>query len=284
MIKYEQEEIFLNAFGRIIMMDIKIYEIQTEKLKKEESPLRIGMLTDLHNRLWGEGQRQLLNAIDSLCADLILCVGDMLIGSEQAEMSHTIELFRGLSKMNIPVFCSNGNHESRMRLQLGIYGKQYQQYAGQIRGFGIHILENEVRSIMFGSSKLKIYGYEMPLKYYRKLCLLPYDTQDLHQKFGGLRDDAYHILLAHNPVYFETYAKWGADLTLSGHLHGGIIRIPGVGGLITPQAKLFPKYDRGLFEEGGKYMVVSAGLGEHTIPIRIFNPPQLVLVIVKGTG
>ncbi len=265
-------------------MEIKTYEIETDKLKKEERPLRLVMLADLHDRLWGEGQQQLLDAIESLSGDLILCAGDMLIGREQAEMTNTIELFRGLGKRKVPVYLSNGNHESRMRQQLGIYGRQYQQYARQLRSFGAQILENESRIVKFGSAKLAIYGYELPMVYYRKFCKVPYDTRDLHQKFGSTRGEEYHILLAHNPVYFETYAKWGADLTLSGHLHGGIIQVPGIGGLITPQARLFPKYDRGLFEQDGKYMVVSPGLGEHTIPIRIFNPPQLICIVVKGTG
>lgn len=265
-------------------MEIKTYEISTNKIKKEERPLRLVMLSDLHNRLWGEGQTQLLDAIDSLSANLILCAGDMVIGKEQAEMTNAITLFQGLAKRRIPILYGNGNHESRMRQQLGIYGRQYQEYARKLKNLGVHILENETYSMKFGTARLKIYGYELPLKYYRKLCMIPYDTHDLLQKFGGTREHAFHILLAHNPVYFETYAKWGADLTLSGHLHGGIIRIPGVGGLITPQAKFFPKYDRGIFEKDGKYMVVSAGLGEHTIPIRICNPPQLICIIVKGTG
>lgn len=268
----------------ITTMEIKTYEISTNKIKKEERPLRIIMLSDLHNRLWGEGQSQLLDAIDSLSGDFILCAGDMVIGKEQAEMANAITLFRGLAKRQIPILYGNGNHESRMRQQLAIYGRQYREYARQLRNVGVHILENETYSIKFGTARLKIYGYEMPLKYYRKLCMTSYDTHDLLQKFGGTREHAFHILLAHNPVYFETYAKWGADLTLSGHLHGGIIRIPGIGGLITPQAKLFPKYDRGIFEKDGKYMVVSAGLGEHTVPIRICNPPQLICIIVKGTG
>ncbi len=265
-------------------MEIKTYEIQTKKIKKDERPLRLVMLSDLHNRLWGEKQKILLDAIDRLEGDLILCAGDMLIGREQARMENAIQLFRELGKRSVPVYCSNGNHESRMRQQLAIYGRQYQQYARQLRGFGIKILENETETVKIGAAKIQIHGYEMPLKYYRKLCMLPYDTRDLRQKFGGIHDGDFHILLAHNPVYFETYARWGADLTLSGHLHGGIIRLPGIGGLITPQAKLFPKYDRGLFEEDGKYMVVSAGLGEHTVPIRFLNPPQLICIVVKGTG
>lgn len=268
----------------ITSMEIKTYEIQTKKLKKGERTLRIVMLSDLHDRLWGKGQKQLLDAIDMLSGDLILCAGDMLIGREQAEMENAVTLFEGLSKRRLPVIASNGNHESRMRQQIGTYGRQYQYYAARLRKLGIRILENEIYRTEFGSMRLCIYGYELPLRYYRKFRRFPYDTSDLCSRFGTPKKDAFHILLAHNPVYFDTYAEWGADLTLSGHLHGGIIRIPGIGGLITPQAKLFPKYDRGLFEKDGKYMAVSAGLGEHTIPIRICNPPQLVLVEIKGIG
>lgn len=263
-------------------MEIKTYKIQTKKLKKEERPLRIIMLSDLHDRLWGKGQKQLLDAIDSLAGDLILCAGDMLIGKEQAEMENAVTLFEGLSRRGIPVIAANGNHESRMRQQVGTYGRQYQYYAQRLRKLGIRILENEIYRMEFASMPLRIYGYELPLRYYRKFRRFPYDTADLRQRFGIPKGNAFHVLLAHNPVYFETYAEWGADLTLSGHLHGGIIRIPGIGGLITPQAKLFPKYDRGLFEKNGKYMVVSAGLGEHTVPIRICNPPQLVCIEIKG--
>lgn len=268
----------------IARMETKIFEIQTEKLNKNERPLRIVMLSDLHNRLWGKGQNQLLEAIDALRGDMVLCAGDMLVGREQAGSEHAVALFKGLSERRIPAIAGNGNHESRMRQQLSVYGRQYHQYKAQLEALGIRVLENETVCMEYGSMKICIHGYEMPLKYYRKFCSLPYDIQDLQRHFGNPGKDAYHILLAHNPVYFEQYARWGADLTLSGHLHGGIIRIPGIGGLITPQARLFPRYDRGLFEKDGKYMVVSPGLGEHTVPIRIFNPPQLIGIVIKGTG
>ena len=266
------------------VMEIRTYEIQTDKLKRKERPLRIVMLSDLHDRLWGAQQKQLLDAVDRLCGDVVLCAGDMLTRGEHASMENTIVLFEGLSRRKAPVLASNGNHESKMRQKPEIYGRQYQNYAGRLRGLGVQILENEKYTMKFGSMTVNIYGYEMPLEYYRKFCMLPYDTEDLRQRFGTPEASVFHILLAHHPVYFKTYAQWGADLTLSGHLHGGIVRIPGIGGVITPQAKLFPKYDRGLFEDKGKYMAVSAGLGEHTVPIRIFNPPQLICIVVKGTG
>lgn len=266
------------------VMEIKTYEIETDKLKKEEMPLRIAMLADLHDRLWGEGQKELLDAICRLSADLVLCAGDMLLGRREAEAGNAIMLFEGLKKRGLTVVTANGNHESRMRQLKDCYGEQYEKYADKLRSLGVKILENEVCEMRFGSMKLNIYGYEMPLEYYHKFCMTPFDREDLYRKLGKPKKEAFNILLPHNPVYFKAYTGWGADLTLAGHLHGGIIRIPGIGGVITPQAKLFPRYDRGLFENNGKYMVVSAGLGEHTVPIRIFNPPQLVCIVIKGTG
>ena len=266
-------------------LEIKTWEIRTDHLKKTDGPLRIVFLADLHDRLWGEGQEQLLEAIDSLNGDLILGAGDMLVAKEHAvKMEHALLLFEELAGKQIPIILSNGNHESRMRQQPEKYDRKYGAYADRLKSAGVHILSDEAYEYVHESSRVKIYGYEMPLEYYHKLSQPVYKGEDLEQKFGKPDEAHFHILMAHNPVYFDTYAAWGADLTLAGHLHGGIIRIPGIGGVITPQVKLFPKYDRGLFEKNGKYMVVSAGLGEHTVPIRIFNPPQLILIKIEGVA
>ncbi len=259
-------------------------EIRTKKRKKEEPPLCIALMADLHNRLWGEKQQMLLEAVDALQPDLILCAGDMILGHEEAGICDAITLFEGLAGRRTLVVAGNGNHEVRMRSTPGICREQYQSYVRRLRELGIKVPENETVSVSFGSTKVMVHGYEMPLRYYKKFCRIPYDGTDLKRIFGRPAGEAFHILLAHNPVYFPQYAGWGADLTLSGHLHGGLIRLPVIGGLITPQAKLFPKYDRGLYQKDGKYMVVSPGLGEHTVPVRIGNPPWLIGIRIKGTG
>ena len=260
------------------------YTIKSEKLPRKMRPLKLVMLADLHDRLWGDHQQILAEKIEQLQGDLVLCAGDMLIAEKHAAMEHAVELFKELEKQKIPIICGNGNHESRMRQRPEIYGDQYEIYSHRIRECGVRILTDEFMDFSWEGQKIRIYGYELPLSCYKKFRQSPYDLKDLNGKFGMPDPEVFHILLAHNPVYFDTYAAWGADLTLSGHLHGGIIRIPGVGGLITPQARLFPKYDRGLIRLNGKYMVVSAGLGEHTVPIRIFNPPQLILITVEGNA
>lgn len=274
----------LQREGTMAHLETRVYEISTDKLKKEKRPLRILLLADLHNRLWGAGQQQLLDAVDRFSADMVLCAGDMVLGREHAGMEQAVLLFEGLAERKLTVIAGNGNHESRMRQRPEHYGTQYGSYAGRLRKLGVRIPVNEACRVNYGSVPVYVYGYEMPLEYYKKFWVKPYNGKDLYQKLGTPKEKGFHILLAHNPVYFRHYVRWGADLTLAGHLHGGIVRLPGIGGVITPQAKLFPRYDRGLYEKHGKYMVVSPGLGEHTISFRICNPPWLIGIIVKGTG
>ena len=92
------------------------------------------------------------------------------------------------------------------------------------------------------------------------------------------KEELFQILLAHNPAYAENYAKWGADVTFCGHNHGGLIRIPGIGSLISPQLTLFPKYDAGKFQIGDRCVIVSRGLGTHTFHVRIFNRAELLQI------
>ena len=117
----------------------------------------------------------------------------------------------------------------------------------------------------------------------------PLSQEVLKEKLGSCEEQRFEILLAHNPIYFSEYVEWGADLILSGHVHGGVAKIPFLGGVIAPSFQLFPKYDGGKFQELGKdgrikTMILSRGLGAHTIPIRIFNPGELVVVKIQKEG
>lgn len=100
------------------------------------------------------------------------------------------------------------------------------------------------------------------------------------KKKSEKRGKDYSILMAHNPAYMDAYKKWGADLILSGHLHGGLVRCPGIGAVVTPQGFLFPKYSGEMRREGEQTIVVSRGLGSHTINIRLFNMPEVIAIEV----
>lgn len=107
----------------------------------------------------------------------------------------------------------------------------------------------------------------------------------MEQLIGDRDEQAVNILLAHNPRYGDAYFGWGADLILSGHYHGGVLRFTRCRGAISPQFELFPRYCCGDFYKKGQHMLVSGGIGEHTIPVRVHNPRELLIVDLKpGSG
>ena len=129
---------------------------------------------------------------------------------------------------------------------------------------------------------IRLIGLDLPPIYYRKKKITGLDALAVEGMVGAADRERFNVLLAHSPQYFEAYSEWGADLTLSGHFHGGIIRLPLLGGVISPYLRLFPKYDKGIYRSGrgeGR-MVLAAGLGTHTFP-RINNPAELVLLTFK---
>lgn len=268
------------------MSEFKIfeYEVNTIKLPAgKEGPVFV-ILADLHNHVYGPGNGRLTEAICRQKPDAVLVAGDLLIGHSQIPYEPALELVRSLRRRDLPVYYGNGNHEYRMRMHPEIYGKKYEEYASALRDCGVILLENEKAAFEARGLKAEIYGFELPERYYTKFCREKLPPEELSDALGTPKPERYNILLAHNPVYFDEYAGWGADLTLSGHLHGGIIRIPGIGGVITPQARLFPRYDAGHFQRCGRDLIVSRGLGTHTVNIRIFNPAELSVIRIRGTG
>ena len=120
--------------------------------------------------------------------------------------------------------------------------------------------------------------------YYRKLMTRRIPDDYLEGKFGSNDRSRVSVLIAHNPEHFDKYALWKPDYVLSGHVHGGIINIPPFGGFVSPQFKLFPKYDAGVFEKDGSVMILSRGLGSHTIPIRIFNKAEVIIIDIRRSA
>jgi hypothetical protein len=125
-------------------------------------------------------------------------------------------------------------------------------------------------------------GLELPVEYYQKPRSPKLKTDTMEQLIGKAPEEAFGVLLAHNPKYGSTYLDWGADLTLCGHYHGGVLRFGEHHGLTCPQYLLFPPYCCGDFHREDRHLIVSAGIGEHTIPVRIHNPRELLLITILG--
>lgn len=274
--------LLLVVVGRIFYENstfkIKRYTICHEKIGKEANGMKIAFLSDLHNNCYGKGNSKLLQAIQDEKTDLILIGGDMLIGKNGNYMDNACTLLQNLS-MQFPVYYANGNHESRMKFNPDKYEDRYRTYEKQLQSMGIKMLCNE--SITLSKEHIVITGLELDEYYYQKGKKVVMGESDMEDFVGASDKDNFQILLAHHPEFFEEYNKWGANLILSGHNHGGMVRIPLLGGVISPQYQLFPKYDGGIYKKDGNQMILSRGLGTHTIKIRLFNTPELCMIELK---
>lgn len=257
------------------------YRIASEKIHGQGKT--IVFLTDLHNKEFGEENSRLLETVRKVKPDAVLFGGDGMVAKRgNSDVRIPLALLTGLAK-EFPVYCGNGNHESRMLWKSEIYGETYENYRTALENAGIRYLSNEAADL---DSDIRVYGLDLP-----KIAYLPRSGEIpeglLKETMGEPDPEKFCLLLAHSPLFFEEYAAWGADLTLSGHFHGGTIRLPLVGGVMTPQYQFFYPRCAGYFELPGKgreksRMIVGRGLGTHSINIRLNDKPQVVVVRLCG--
>lgn len=258
---------------------VRRYRISLPGWNKPKQPIRIAMIGDLHNRVFGEANNRLVKTIIELFPDLVFSVGDLTVckPGKETNLDVGVSLLKRLA-CECPVYCINGNHEFRTKIYPESYKGVYEKLLANLRKIGIHLLEDECGELDIKGARLAIHGFELPAKYFKKFGKDFITAEEIREHLGEPLEGRFNILLAHNPVYFESYALWGADLTLSGHLHGGSVRLPIIGGVFSPQMKLFPKYDCGLYQKYGRKLVVTAGLGTHSVAFRFNNPAEVVLL------
>lgn len=276
------------------------YTIKTRKLPIHLNNTRFVLLADLHNRTFGKMNERLIKQIEALTPEFIIVAGDMINKKEACYPSHAFTLLEQLSK-KYKIYYAYGNHEQRLELmQEQLQTKHtpntgtqntknndflystWIEYKSRLINSGVIFLDNDNIQFTKKGCTLSISGVSIERKFFERNQHHDMEDEYLLEILGKSDVQNYQLLIAHNPVYFKEYAKWGADLTLSGHLHGGMVRLPGIGGLISPQAKFFPKYQKGTFEENDQYMVVSRGLGSHSVMPRLFNIPELISVELKN--
>lgn len=255
---------------------IREYTIESSKASKSFDFI---LLADLHNKQYGRDNKKLINSINRMNPQAVICAGDMLTAKPGCQYDVSLQLLSKLAE-RYPVYAGIGNHEYRMKLYTQTYGEDYSSYTEKLQNAGVRILENN--SVFLKEYNLIIQGVMIERSYYKRFHTTKMNRQYMQTIIGNPDRDKMQIFVAHNPDYFKEYVEAGADLVLSGHIHGGIMRLPIFGGVVSPKCTLFPKYDGGIFKEKDASMVLSRGLGTHTIPIRIFNPGELILVHVTS--
>ena len=270
--------VFAEMYRELHTFRVTRYRVASPKLTGEKTWV---FLSDLHNQVYGENNCKLINAVKNESPDLILIGGDMLVGKNGHSYEPALACVKELVKI-APVYYANGNHEERMKLKPEKYDQSYALYREKLLEFGVHLLENE-STVLSDDSKVRLTGLEIPLECYTHLKRREMPGGAIKERIGNRDPEAFQVLLAHNPSYMKEYLAWGADLILSGHLHGGMVRIPRIGGVIGPDFVLFPKYSGEMRRVGGQTVIVSKGLGTHTIHIRLFNPAEIVVMSLNNS-
>lgn len=259
---------------------INNYGITSDKLGSEWNNTKIVMLSDLHDNFYGIDLNEVYQRILMIRPDFIVIAGDMLNGEPGCKNKNAEDFLKKIGS-KFDIYYGLGNHEYRMMLYPGKYPGMYAQFERLIRESGIHLLKNQSVELKKGGSALKINGLMIDHTFYKKFKRTLMTADYMEETLGKADEDAFNILIAHHPIYFQNYADWGADLVFSGHVHGGMARIPYVGGVIAPNYRLFPKYDMGRFQIDDSVMILSSGIGTHTINLRPFNPPEMVAVTLN---
>lgn len=247
----------------------------SERLPKAFDRMRILQVSDLHNKEFGPGQSRLLGMTRAAEPDLIVITGDMIDNGR--DMSHALAYAKGAAEI-APVYYVAGNHEYA--------SGRYDELSVRLAACGVSVLDDRAVFLSRAGEEIALLGVQDP-----RFTSGGYRSDRIDIRYANaltrLRAEAgerYSILLAHRPEQMRMYARIGFDLVFAGHAHGGQIRLPRRGGLIAVGQGLFPQYTEGIYQKGGATMIVSRGLGNSLLPLRIFNRPELVLATLRRSG
>lgn len=261
-------------------LEVTHYTIKSKKIPNNFSGTSFVVLADLHNNLFGKNNKVLIEKINQLNPSFIIIAGDMIVGKRTEDFQVAQSLLADLAS-KYTIYYGFGNHEQRMIPEGRYYNHRWEKYVEKLEQLGVHLLNNKAVKIIKEDESIFINGLAIDLEYFQKNRSKEMTRDYLEEKLGKLDDKCYNIVIAHNPLFFKEYVSFASDLIISGHMHGGIVRLPILGGIISPQYELFPQYDAGRFEEGEQTMLISRGLGTHTIKLRAFNRPELMLVTLE---
>ncbi len=243
-------------------LEISRYEVNSKKLPESFDGFKIVQLSDLHGAEFGEDGMGLVEKVKELEPDIIALTGDFV--TDEGDLAAVKKLAGRLTEL-CPVYFVSGNHEFGSGLAVKV--------RNILERAGVKYLSNEYLTISRGEDEILLGGVEDPLAYADMLS-----PDELAQKMNDAAPDAFKLLLGHRNYWMTEYPELPVDLIFCGHAHGGLIRIPGVGGLIGTDRRLFPDFDAGEYNNGRYTLIVSRGLGNSVSIPRIFNRPEIVCV------
>ncbi len=247
------------------------YNISSEKIESEK---KIVFLTDLHNNSFGKNNEKLFSAIEDISPDLVLIGGDMITVKSRLGIENVLPLLKRLSSKYKCIY-ANGNHEQR--LSENKFGLNYRQYKQIMEDMGIVYLSNKSCDL---DDNICVHGLDLERKYYLRRFKKPLDSGYINKRIS-IDESKFNILLAHSPLFVKDYADSHVDLALAGHFHGGTIRLPDGIGVMTPQFHFFNRLVVGMKKVENMIQIIGAGLGTHSINIRLNDMSELIVINLK---
>lgn len=248
-------------------------DVAPERLPAEFDGYKIVHLSDLHGHEYGEGSEKLLGLVRGEAPDLIVVTGDLIDQEGQLEMVPA--LAKGLAAI-APTYYVTGNHEWATAGGTGTV-KELKSLLSQC---GVAVLSNRYEVIDRAGGKIALAGVDDPNGYADQTT-----PEELYARIQAEAPGLFTLLLAHRNDHFGRYANAGYDFVMSGHGHGGIVRLPFAGGLLGTDRRFFPPWTSGVYTVGRSTLFVSRGLGNNTVPFkgfRIFNRPELAVVTLRA--
>ena len=258
-------------------LETTYYTYKAEHLDAEFDGYRIVQISDLHNAKFGKDNQKLVDRIRECEPDMIVLTGD-LVDSNHTNVDRAVQFVDEIVKI-CPVYYVTGNHEYWLE------ASEYDELMSGLADAGVVILDDQVVEISRGDAKFRLVGLDDRSLSDGTLGTLLNDQAGQKEETADNENSEkkeFTVVLAHEPQYLARYASAGVDLVLSGHAHGGQFRLPFVGGIVTPDQGFFPEYTAGEYYMDSTEMIVSRGLGNSVIPVRLFNYPEIVCVELVG--
>ncbi len=247
------------------------YDIINSRIPKEFNEYKIVQVSDFHNTKSNKLTDILVKEIKIQKPNVIVITGD-LVDSRKTDIDVAISFIKRIKGI-APIYFITGNHEASIG--------EYEALKEKLENEAVIVLDNKSEVLEIDDAKINLIGINDPNMSYHPYAL---DSEKIKNELTDTNYDKnnYSILLSHRPELFDTYVDNELDLVLTGHAHGGQVRIPFIGGLISPNQGFFPKYTSGKFKEAHTNMIVSRGIGNSIIPFRVNNRPELVIVQLKS--
>lgn len=241
--------------------------VESDRLPSAFDHYRIAVVSDLHNAQFGKNNSHFIAVIQKEKLDIIAITGD-LIDSNKTDIEIAHNTVQKLVEI-APCYYVTGNHEAWI-------GEEYEELAQKLSDVGVFVLSDNTENLIKNNETIQLIGLNDP-DFIERNSSVQQAMLKTKLESMNLTDD-YCILLSHRPEAFDVYVSEDIDLVLTGHAHGGQFRLPFIGGVIAPNQGFFPKYDSGKYFEKNTTMIVSRGIGNSVIKIRINNRPEVVIV------